>query len=273
MWVLVRLVALALAAAVLVLAVGQAGPLADLLDRALQAAGAGPLPRGPGVPGREAAVAGLAGGLLAAVSRPSGRLLDQLTTLLHELGHTLAAAALGARPSGIVLRHDASGHATARWLGTPGPVRRMSLAATAFVGLPAPAVAAAAGAGLLEVAGPRPVLWSLAVAGGAVTLLARSLWSLVVALGFVGLAVAGLSEAAEPWATGAVVGLLAAVALHAGLGAVRRLRLPIPPGDDARVVRARLRLPARLVQLLQAAVTVAAAGWTVWLLLPWPLLR
>lgn len=273
MWVLIRLVALALAAVVLLLAVGQTGPVADLVERALEPFGTGPPPGGPGAPSREATVAGLAGGLLAAACRPIGRLLGQLTTLLHELGHTLAAAALGARPSGIVLRHDASGHATARWLGRPGPVRRMSLAATAFVGLPAPAVAAAAGAGLLEVAGPRAVLWSLAVAGGAVTLLARSPWSLVVALGFVALAVAGLSEAAEPWAAGAVVGLLAAVALHAGLGAVRRLRLPIPPGDDARAVRARLRLPARLVQLLQVAVTVVAAGWTVWLLLPWPLLR
>ena len=272
MWLLIRLLALASCAVVLLLAAGQGTWLLETADRALEVVGTGPLPREDEAPTGWIALSGLAVGLLGAAARPSRRLLGQLATLVHELGHTLVAAALGARPSGIVLRHDASGHATARWIGTPGPVRRLSLAATAFVGLPAPAVGAAAGAGLLQVAGPRPVLWSLALAGGVVAVLARSLWSLAVATGFIALAVLGLSEIAEPWAAGAVVGLLAAVALHAGLDAARRLTRPIPAGDDAHAVRRRVRLPARLVQVLQIACTVAAAAWTVWLLLPWPLL-
>jgi hypothetical protein len=270
MWVLIRLLALAVVAVVLLLAAGQGTWLVDALDRVVEMVGVDPLPRDRALAERTA-LGGLAAGVLAAATRPIRRLLGQLATLLHELAHILVAAALGARPSGIVLRHDASGHATARWVGSPGPVRRLSLAATAFIGLPGPAIAAAAGAGLLQVAGPRPVLSSLAAAGGVVAVLARSLWSLVVAAGFVGLAIAGLSEAAQPWAAGAVVGLLAAVALHAGVDAVRRLRRPIPAGDDAHAVRRRVRLPARLVQFMQVAITVSSAAWTVWLLLPWPL--
>jgi hypothetical protein len=268
MWALIRLLALALATVVVVLALGKGAWLVEPVERIWELVGVGPLPRDPEAVRPDTAASGLVAGLLAATLRPTRRLLGQLATLLHELGHTLVAAALGARPSGIVLRHDASGHATARWLGRPGPARRVSLAVTAFVGLPAPAVAAAAGAGLLQVAGPRPVLWSLAIAGVLVAVLARSAWSLAVAALFLALALAGLSEPAEPWTAAVVVGLLTAVAVHAGLDALRRLWLPIPAGDDARAVRARIGVPARLTQLLQVAVTASASAWCLWLLLP-----
>jgi hypothetical protein len=77
--------------------------------------------------------------------------------------------------------------------------------------------------------------------------------------------VAALSDAAEPWAAGLAVGVVVAVAVTAGSDAVRRLRLPIPPGDDARAVREQLRLPPRLVQALQVLATAGAGVWAVWL--------
>lgn len=271
MWPLVRLVALALIAVAVLLAAGQGAWLPGLGERGGGPVGLGSLPGDGAVPALRARVGGLAAGL--ALGLGAHRLVGQLATLLHELGHTVTAAALGARPSGIVLRHDASGHATARWTIRPGPVRRLALAATAVVGLPAPAVTAAAGAGLLTVAGPRPVLWATAAAGAVVALLARSAWSLVVAVALVGLAVAGLSEMARPWAGAVVVAALTALAAHAAVGALGRLGRPIPRGDDAEAVRRRLRVPARLVQVGQVLGTLGASARALWLLvapLGWP---
>jgi hypothetical protein len=267
MWVLIRLAALAGLAAVGVLVFGRGDWLIGAVDRLATLGGLGPLPRDGEALTAPVVATGLLVGAAAAVLGPTRRVVAQLNTLLHELGHVLMAAALGARPAGIVLRHDASGHATARWTGRPGPVRRVSLALTAAAGLPAPAVAAAAGAELLTAAGPRPVLWSLVVAGTVVALLARSLWSVLVAAGLAALAVAGLSAAAEPWTAGAVAALVTAVGLASALDALRRLRWPIPQGDDARAVHRHLHLPPKLVQLLQVATTVAAGVWAGWVLL------
>ena len=259
---LIRLAALVALAAVAVLAAGHGMSLLGAVDRV--AGRIGPLPR-DAVSLTPAVVAGgLAVGAATATIEPTGRAVGQIVTLLHELGHTLVAAALGAQPAGIVLRHDASGHATARWHRRAGPVRRLSFAVTAFAGLPAPAVAAAAGAGLLAVTGPRAVLWSVAGASVAVALLARSLWSLLVAGGLAGLAVAALADAVQAWAAGAVVALLGAIAVKAVTDAARRLFLPIAEGDDARAVQRGVLLPARLVQFVQVATTAAAGAWTMW---------
>jgi hypothetical protein len=264
MWALIRLAAVATLAVVAALLFGGAEGLVTVGDRVARLGGFGPLPRAAGSLGSAGTGAAMAVGLGVALLAPTRRVIGQLNTLLHEVGHILVAAALGARPSGIVLRHDASGHATARWASRPGPVRRISLAATAFAGLPAPAVAAAAGAHLLISVGPRAVLWSLVVAGAVVTLLARSLWSLLVALSLACLAVVALSDAAEPWAAGLTVGVVVAVAVSAVGDAARRLRVPIPRGDDAHAVRQQLRLAPRLVQTLQVLATSAAGVWAVW---------
>jgi hypothetical protein len=267
MWTLTRLAALTTLTVVAVLLFGGGQWLLAVADRVATVGGAGPLSRAGVSLGSAGAGTAMAAGAVVALIGPTRRLVGQLNTLLHEVGHIVVAAALGARPSGIVLRHDASGHATARWTGRPGPVRRVALAATAFVGLPAPAVASAAGAELLISAGPRAVLWSLVGAGALVAVLARSVWSLLVALGLAGLAIAALSDAAEAWTAGLTVGVVVAVAVTAGSDAVRRLRLPIPRGDDARAVREQLRVPPRLVQSLQVLATLAAGVWTGWLLI------
>ncbi len=269
MWMIVRVAAVLVVAVLGLLIAGRGGWIIDVVD-AVPGLGAGP-PSGFVGGVRPATVAGIAGlvvGALAAVLGPVARGVSQLVTLLHELGHTVVAAALGARPAGIVLRHDASGHATARWVGRPTWTRRFALALVAFAGLPAAAAVTTAGAQLLRLLGPDVVLWSFAVAGGLVALLARSVWSLIVAAGLAGAALAALSDAAAPWAAAIVVALLTSVAVKTTLDNLRRLRRPMQEGDDARAVGRRLRVPARLVQLLQVAVATALSGWTVWLLLP-----
>lgn len=267
MWILVRAVALLVLALVGGLLAGHGGWLLDAADRATDGVGPRWLPRDGVDLTWQVAATGLVTGTAATAWRRSRRVLGHLATLLHELAHTLVAAAWGARPAGIVLRHDASGHATARWTDGSGLRRRLGLAATAFAGLPGPAVAAATGAQLLLLAGPRAVLWSLAAAGVLVALLARSVWSLLAPVVLSGLAVAGLTDQGEPWTEGAVVAVLAAVALTSATDAMQQLRLRAPVGEDARAVRDQLRLPSGLVQTTQVVITAAAAGWTVWLLL------
>lgn len=257
MWLVLRGVALALLLAVVVLAAGHGGLLWSAVPVPRTSTGLSPL----------ATVSGLALGGAAALVHPAHRAVGQVVTLLHELGHTVVAAALGARPRGIVLRHDASGHATARWVGQPSPFRRVGLATVAFIGLPAAAAVSAAGVELLTVAGPRAVLWSVAAAGGLVGLLARSVWSALVAVATAGFAVVTLGDAAEPWAASVVVALLTAVAIKTTYDNLRRLRRPLHDGDDARVVGRHLRLPARLVQFVQVALGAALSGHALWLLL------
>jgi hypothetical protein len=267
MWILLRLVALLVLSLVLLLLTGHGAWLLGALE-VVSPTGSAPGQRHGQTASVPVVAGGLGAGALAALVRPADRAVGQVVTLLHELGHTLVAAAFGARPAGIVLRHDASGHATARWVGRATVWRRLALAVVAFVGLPAATVTSATGARLLGVAGPDAVLWCFAAAGVVVAVLARSVWSLLVAAALTGLAVAALGEAAAPWARGVVVGALTAIALRATLDTARALRRPLHPGDDARVVGRHLRLPPRLVQLVQVATTMGLGIWSVLLLLP-----
>ncbi|QBI18406.1 hypothetical protein ER308_01680 [Egibacter rhizosphaerae] len=268
MWLVVRVVALAVVIAGALVLAGEGDRLLALVDRAVGLFGTGPvMPHDGGELPWPMRVGGLALGLAAAFAHPVGRAVRQLVTLLHELGHTLVAAALGARPAGIVLRHDASGHARARWVGRAGLMRRLALAAVAFAGLPAAATVSAIGARLFDLVGPDAVLWLFAIAGLVVTLLARSPWSLLVAVGTGGLAVAAMTEAAEAWAAGIVVAVLAAIAVRTTHDNWRALGHPLQRGDDARAVAGHLRLPARMVQLVQFVLGAGLSVWAVWLLL------
>jgi len=264
MWSSLRILALTFLLVVGALVTGRGGWLLQVLDTWSETVGATTMPRAPLNLSPLATIGSLAAGGAAAVVRPAHRAVGQLVTLLHEVGHTVVAAALGARPRGIVLRHDASGHATASWVGQASPLRRLALGSVAFVGLPAAAAASAAAAQLLVVVGPRTVLWSVAGAGALVALLARSVWSLLIAAGTAGIAVAALGDTAEPWAAGAVVALVTAVAVKTTGDNLRRLRTPIREGDDARVVGADLGLPARLVQFVQVATGATLSGFTLW---------
>lgn len=267
MWSLVRLVAVAVLGVGALLVAGRGEDVLAVVATALR-------PFDLEVPTGAAgdtgwvpvSVIGVAVGAAAALVRPLDRVVGQLVTVLHELGHTLTAAALGGRPSGIVLRHDASGHATARW-SSPGTLRqRTALAVVAFVGAPSAAAAAAAGAQAYLLAGPGTVLWGLAGASAVVTVLARSAWSFLVAAGLAAAAAVALRDAAEPWAASAVVGLVTAVAVRATRVEASAVAAPIAHGDDARVVARHLRLPARFVRWTQAAATVGLSAWSLWLL-------
>jgi hypothetical protein len=97
-----------------------------------------------------------------------------------------------------------------------------------------------------------------------VTLLSRSLWAAAVSLTLGALAVVALSERAEPYAAGAVVALTVALSSRNLVEDVRELGRQLPGDHDARKVQAALGLPARLVRLLQAAVTLAATGLVAW---------
>jgi hypothetical protein len=264
MWLLLRVLALTGLGLVLTTAVGAEEVLVRLAGRSVELAGGDPIAVGPGGEvGTAASFTAIGAGVAVALFGPSARAVRQVVTLVHELGHTVVAAALGARPSAIVLRHDASGHATARWVGLPTPARRVALAAVAAAGTPAATIGALAGAQLYVLAGPRPVLWSSAVAGSVVAVLARSAWSLGVAVTLGGLALVALRDAAEPWAGAVVVGALTAVAVRAVVDDVRTLRTPISDGDDARAVGRQLWLPARLVRTLLVATSAGAGVVTV----------
>jgi hypothetical protein len=263
MWLLLRVLALTALGLLVTTAVGAGDVLVRFAARSVELVGV-PIALGPGGEvGTTASFTAIGAGVAVAVVRPSRRAVRQVVTLVHELGHTVVAAALGARPSAIVLRHDASGHATARWVGRPSPARRIALAAVAAAGTPAATIGTLAGAQLYVLSGPRPVLWSLAAAGSVVALLARSAWSLAVAVTLGGLALVGLRDAAEPWAGAVVVVTLTAVAVRAVVDDVRTSRAPISDGDDARAVGRQLWLPARLVRTLLVATSASAGVATV----------
>jgi hypothetical protein len=264
MWLLLRVLALTALGLVVTSAVGAGEVLVRFAERSAELVGRGPIAVGPGGEvGTAASLAAIGAGVAAALVGPSTRAVRQVVTLVHELGHTVLAAALGARPDAIVLRHDASGHATARWVGHPTPARRVALAAVAAAGTPAATIGSLAGAQLYVLAGPRPVLWSSAVAGSVVAVLARSAWSLAVAVALGSLALVALRDAAEPWAGAIVVGALTAVAVRAVVDDVRTLGAPISDGDDARAVSRQLWLPARLVRTLLVATSAGAGVVTV----------
>ena len=267
MWALVRAVATATLAAIVVLVFDLADDVYRLLAGASSVAGRDlPAPTGADLDPVVTAVAAVVGMAAGSPAGRLGRAVSHAVTFLHEFGHVLVAAACGARPSGIVLRHDTSGHATSRWRAGSGPVRRLQKAAVATFGYPAAPTFTAAAAALLLFAGPRPVLWACAAAAVLVAVLARSWWTAVVAAAFGAVAAAGLSAAAVPYAAGVAVALLVAIVVNALTVEVRRYVRPLAAGDDALAVRAQIGVPAKAVQTIQVAWSVAAGGWTGWLL-------
>lgn len=259
-WPLLRTAALLLLAVVALLLVGAGAWALEAATAALDRVGlATPTLAPPQLEGIPVAVAALAGLLLGRV-----RAVAHAVTFLHEFAHVLAATACGARPTGVVLHRAGGGHATYR-----SPVRgrltgRLAEAATAGIGYPAPAAFAAAGAALLALAGPRPVLWALVALAVVVTLLSRSLWAGAVSVGLGGAAAAALSTRLEPYAAAIVVALTIAVSTRNLTDDVRRLRTRPTAGHDARKVQAAIGVPARVVQLLQAMATLAATALVAW---------
>jgi hypothetical protein len=260
MWPLVRSAALLLLALVVLLLAGLGGWAIDAVGDPLTRAGVSP----PTVEPPDLAPVALGGAALVGLALGRTAPVAHAVTFLHESAHVLVATACGARPTGVVLHRSGGGHATYRYPARGRFRERLYEAATAVVGYPAAAVASAAGAALLALAGPRPVLWVTAALAVVVTALSRSLWAAAVSVTLGGLAVAALSEPAEPYAAGVVVALTVALGSRNLAEEARGLRAPIPSGHDARKVQAALGLPARVVRLGQAAVTLVATGLVAW---------
>lgn len=117
--------------------------------------------------------------------RPAAWPLVLLSTVAHELGHGLAAIAMGCSFEQLAIYGDASG--VAHWSGSPGRLARASISAGGLLG-----PAAVAGA-LFAVA--RDARWSRIAAGvlGVGLLLVDVIWVRnLFGFGFVGLLGAGL---------------------------------------------------------------------------------
>lgn len=205
-----------------------------------------------------AAVVGVAVSTLRLTWRTVGA---HAVTLVHELGHAAAAVAVGARPSAIRLHRDGSG--LTAWGGrrSVGQVRR------AFVvgaGVPAPALLALACLAAVAEGWGRVALVGLAITVGAVALLVRNLWGVLVVVAL--LAGVVLSWRASDEVAEVVV---AAVGALLAVGAVRsawtglRVRRS-QPGSDAAQLAGLTGLPAGLcagAQVLVCVAAGAAGGW------------
>jgi hypothetical protein len=198
-------------------------------------------------------------GIGLAVSRRTWRLAGYPVTIVHELGHALAALSVGYRLRGITVNGDMSG-ATNFWArGTFGSLWTM------WWGYPAPA---AAGAALIWSAGSgwaRVALGVLVVALGLVFLLSRS-WHTVAAV-----LVTGVGLGLVAWYAPGVVTTVVVFALGWLLivGAVRGLWSVVRAhgsrrgigSSDAYLMSRRLRAVPGVFWLLTFTVAIGAAAW------------
>ena len=185
-------------------------------------------------------------------------------TLVHELGHAAAAVAVGARPSAIRLHRDGSGLTTWGGRRSLGRVRR---ALVVGAGVPAPALLAVACLAAVSEGWGRGALVGLAITVGAVALLVRNLWGVLVVVALLaGLVLSwrGSDEVADV-VVAAAGGMLAVGALRSawtGLS-VRRSQ----PGSDAAQLAGLTGLPAGLCAGAQVLICLAAGAVGAWLLL------
>lgn len=137
-----------------------------------------------------------------------------LITLVHEIGHVLAAALTGRRVTGVRLNSDTSGLTT--WIGQArGPGATVAV----LSGYPAPAVAGLATAAAVSTGRPGWVLLGLALVIGVAMLLIRNLYG-----GFVLVIGAAASVAIIGWTPDEVQQTVAwALAMFLLLGSLRAL--------------------------------------------------
>ncbi|MGA7689770.1 MAG: M50 family metallopeptidase [Jiangellales bacterium] len=207
--------------------------------------------------------------LIAGIVLGAGRArvaTTHVSTVVHEFGHGLAAAALGGRVSRLKMRRDGSGAAHTRLPGT-SPVRRFVVAAS---GYPAPGIVALAS--VQAVLAGVAALWLaflVAVLAVMLVLAIRSWWGalLAVALGGVGGAVVALAPA-----TAVVLTVAGLAGLLAGGGVVDavaqwRARRGGPASDAASMAEQtglQAGLFAGLHLLLATALAAATLALPVW---------
>jgi Peptidase M50B-like len=190
---------------------------------------------------------------LAAVlvwSRSGWRVVGHAVTLVHEVGHALAAAITGADVKGITLHLDGSG-----WTYTRGGT--LHRVVTLLSGYPAPAVAGVVAAGLVGAGHPATAVTVAAVVAAMAALLIRNLFGVVVVLGAF-----GVTGATLWWLPGDLIA--AAVTLAAfvfAFGSLRSASVLVrhgQPADDAAALGRLTRLPAGLWRTVFVAVAAAS---------------
>lgn len=196
-----------------------------------------------------------------AVSIPQlWRYLRQASTIIHEMGHVLAAWATGRRVSGIKLHSDTSGVTV-----SAGKPRGFGMLVTTLAGYPAPGLMAMLMAGLVSIGSSGAAL----TAYQAVVALA-----LVLSRNITGIASCALSLAATGliwWhndpttVTYTVVALSIFYAVAGVRGAFDLVRVHSAPG------RAKTSTPERVLELKnKARTTDAGQAARAWLLIPLP---
>lgn len=208
---------------------------------------------------------GLAAGMALSLGRPR-RATVHVSTVAHEFGHGLTAAALGGRVRRVLLNRDGSG--TAHVLPGRGAVRRFVGSAIGYLspGLLALATVQAVVAGWAVAW----VLYLLAALAVMLVLVVRSWWGLLVALVLGGLGWAALQYAPATVIAVAVMVLAGVLAAGGVLDAWEQWRaldtdVDIDVDTDADAMAAMTGLPAGFYAALHilGALALAAAAVAV----------
>lgn len=241
-------------------------PIADLISSYLPEDGS---------PGDDmVAIAMLAGAAVGLT--PLHRIVRYLATLVHELGHALAAGILGGRPSHITISTDASGLAVYK---PPMHWGRLRASIVSAAGYPAPAVAALAAVYALQQG--RAQAWFVFATGvlaTAVLLLIRNFWGFFWTSAVIAGAVFGVRElnvSAIGMAVAAIAGFLAIESVRHAFHQFVVLRHVRNTGCDAESIGRMLRLPPLLVGAVFLLATGAVGGYALVLGVRehWPELR
>lgn len=202
----------------------------------------------------------LALALAAAMYRPLWLVVRYIDTLVHELGHAMWAAVVGARPGAISIHLDSSGLAHSWWSGQPGRVRRSVVALAGYLAPPI--------VGFSAVQAYRTgygALWltvAAAITAFALAVLLRNVMAVVVAIVVLGVAVVILTQA--PSTAGEASVLVGTVLAVTGIrSALNHLRLARTDGSDAATVHTALRIPARFVAFMQVAAATVLGVMTI----------
>lgn len=207
-------------------------------------------------------IAAMAVSAASVAIRPTWRVVRYAVTAVHEFGHLVVALAVGGHGARVRLRVDTSGLTTWR-TATTGRGR------TALIALAGPATPPLVGAGSAwAFSSGRATLGVslLAVLVGALSLVVRNVWGLVVCFGL-----GGIIWAAWRYGTSTAEMLMVVTATVLCLGGVRAVAEEMaslhPVGaSDTKVAVAALWLPARVweaVLMVWAVAWTCAAAWLV----------
>lgn len=198
-------------------------------------------------------------GIGLAVFRPTWRVVGYPVTIVHELGHALAALSAGYRLTGITVSGDMSGATNFRGRGKLGSMW------TLWWGYPMPAAVGAALIWAAATGWARVALWAMVAALFLVFLLSRSLLTVGVvlasgaALGLIAWYGTGMESTVVVFAlawlliVGSVRGLWSVTRTHATRRGVTH--------SDAYMLGLRAGVLPGVFWLLTFAIAIGAAGW------------